>query len=272
MISDLLIVVGLLCGVYGLFSFASSWTRRAGFLLLVGTCYYIGAAWTGEALGGVIGMATLLIVPCVLITIQARRLRLPLTKGLHGRLPPSRATFPHLYELTRELEDAGFSQAEDTGWDGGRETHFYRLFYDETSRHQASICLIEHGQAGVFFVTVSTRTAGDRLYISTDCPYGAHLLQAPGCFFNRTSGVDTMEALVAAHERFLTAENITEPQRLVIETDHISAQVSHERIQQVQHNIACGIIEERSEGHFRYSWRGCLYLWGRLFKDLVMQP
>jgi hypothetical protein len=38
---------------------------------------------------------------------------------------------------------------------------------------------------------------------------------------------------------------------------------------QVEHNLACGIIRLTGDGHFRYSKRGLIFLWGQYLKDMV---
>jgi hypothetical protein len=39
---------------------------------------------------------------------------------------------------------------------------------------------------------------------------------------------------------------------------------------QIDHNINVGLIELTGEGEFRYSWRGCFYLWFQMVKDMVL--
>jgi hypothetical protein len=38
---------------------------------------------------------------------------------------------------------------------------------------------------------------------------------------------------------------------------------------QVEHNLAAGIIRLTGDGHFQYSARGLIFLWGQFIKDMV---
>jgi hypothetical protein len=45
--------------------------------------------------------------------------------------------------------------------------------------------------------------------------------------------------------------------------------MEEEMVLQIDHNMERGLIEEAGEGKFRYSWRGCLFLWVQLVKEMV---
>jgi hypothetical protein len=38
---------------------------------------------------------------------------------------------------------------------------------------------------------------------------------------------------------------------------------------QLEHNQLTGIIRFTGDGHFQYSYRGLLFLWGQFIKDMV---
>jgi hypothetical protein len=45
--------------------------------------------------------------------------------------------------------------------------------------------------------------------------------------------------------------------------------IEKEMRQQVEHNLAAGIIRLTGDGHFEYSKRGLVFLWGQFVKDMV---
>ncbi len=264
----ILILTGLLAGALGLFSFSHPWAKRGGLLLVMalgcGTGLLSGSWW-----GGLLGLLPLICLPWVMITLQARNMRLPLTRALSGRFPPAYDAFPHLGDLTEALEGEGFDRTDDSGWDGGQERHFLRIFYHEQSRTQAAICLIEHGEAGLYYMTLTTRTVDGLLIITSDCPSTGHLKDAPEVIFRRTAGDGTVPGLVLNHESYLQSVEIEDADREAMDVETLAERLSGERLKQVQHNVTSGIIEDSGSGLFRYSWRGCFYLWGQFLKDLV---
>jgi hypothetical protein len=51
--------------------------------------------------------------------------------------------------------------------------------------------------------------------------------------------------------------------------EEIEDGVETEMRNQVEHNLAAGIIELTDDGNFQYSKRGLLFLWGQFIKDMV---
>ena len=39
--------------------------------------------------------------------------------------------------------------------------------------------------------------------------------------------------------------------------------------QQIQHNVSIGVLEPAGEDVFRYTWRGCWFLWLQVVKDMI---
>ena len=38
---------------------------------------------------------------------------------------------------------------------------------------------------------------------------------------------------------------------------------------QIDHNLRVGVLESAGEGFIRYSWRGCVFLWLQVVKDMI---
>src|SRR5688572_9178141 len=135
---NFLIVLGIWLAGHALRTFALVWLRKAGALLYLAATYVAGYFVAGGShLAGACAVAGWFMLPWLEIILRVRAMRLPLNKTLSNRFPPPRDEFPHLKELTAEVEEAGFEMVEDTGWDGGEVRQFLRLFYMPESRVQA---------------------------------------------------------------------------------------------------------------------------------------
>jgi len=51
--------------------------------------------------------------------------------------------------------------------------------------------------------------------------------------------------------------------------DLLEENIEREMREQVQRNLDEGIIRLTGDGHFRYSKRGLVFLWGQFVKDMV---
>lgn len=86
---------------------------------------------------------------------------------------------------------------------------------------------------------------------------------------NRFPLAQSMEELEVEHEAFLERQKIADDEVLELDTEQLSKLMEEEMVLQIDHNIERGLIEVAGEGEFRYSWRGCLYLWVQLVKEMV---
>jgi hypothetical protein len=78
-----------------------------------------------------------------------------------------------------------------------------------------------------------------------------------------------IEELEEEHEAFLERHGIAAEEVLELDTEQLSTLMEEEMVLQIDHNMERGLIEEAGEGKFRYSWRGCLFLWVQLVKEMV---
>ena len=61
-----------------------------------------------------------------------------------------------------------------------------------------------------------------------------------------------------------------EPDSLrVPDPEEIESSIEAEMNSQIRHNLEAGIIRETGDGHFEYTFRGLLFLWGQFVKDMV---
>ena len=266
-----LIVLGVWLAGMALRSFNIPWMRKPGALLYLGSTYLAGYFLGGGShLTGGLAVAGWFLLPWLEILVRVRALRLPIDKTLSNRYPPSRDDFPHLRELTAEVEEAGFEMLEDTGWDGGEVRQFFRLFYMPEKRIQATISLNQQRGAGIVYFSLTSRTADGRTFTTTDYPFSNTMPHAPGVHVQQLPWAGTIPGLLESHTAWVENHGVSVPDGTVeIDASTLPDLLSGELRQQIRHNLSRGILKESGGGMFRYSWRGCFYLWRQFIKDMV---
>lgn len=268
---NLLIVLGVWVAGHALRTFNVRMVRRLGALLYLAATYLAGYfLMDGSHAAGVAAVAGWFLLPWLEIILRVRAMRLPINKTLSNRFPPSRDEFPHLRELTGEVEEAGFEMVEDTGWEGGEVRQFLRLFYMPEKRVQAALSLNQQRGAAIVYFSLTTRAADGRMWTTTDYPFSNTMKQPPGVEVQRVPWAGSISALLEAHTAWVERHGLQLPGEAVdVDSTTLTERLSGELQHQIRHNLSTGIITESGEGTFRYSWRGCFYLWRQFVKDMV---
>src|SRR6185295_1699967 len=129
-----------------------------------------------------------------------------------NRFPPSRDEFPHLRELTGEVEEAGFEMVEDTGWEGGEVRQFLRLFYLPEKRVQAALSLNQQRGGAIVYFSLTTRAADGRMWTTTDYPFSNTMKQPPGVEVQRVPWAGSISALLESHTAWVERHGLKIPQ------------------------------------------------------------
>ena len=219
--------------------------------------------------GGMLFLVGWFLVPWMEIMFRVRRLRFPLKSEVTHRFPPSRDVFPELSELSGEAEDEGFVLVGDTGWKWSDTEHFMRLFYHEEKRLQASVALALQGEMGFSYVSLTSRAKSGVVYTTSNYPFPSTMKHAPKHRLNRYEDADSMEDLLAEHAEFLNDMGLELDDIAEQDTEFLHAYIQRDMSVQVDHNLTEGLIVKEGAGEFRYSWRGCFYLYWQILKDMV---
>lgn len=258
-----------------LFAFACRTSRnryiaKLGVLSLLGALYLAGYYITNHNhIGGGLFVGGWFLVPWMEIIFRVRRLRFPLKSEVVSRFPPSRDVFPDLNELTREAEKVGFTQVGDAGWMWSETEHFMRLFYHEEKRVQASVALARQGGLGFAYVSLTSRGKNGVVYTSTNYPFPSTMKHPPKHLVNRYEDAESFEDLLTDHEDYLQALAVTIDELTEQDTEFLHAYIQRDMSVQVDHNLLEGLIVKASSSEFRYSWRGCFFLYWQILKDMV---
>ena len=128
MLFGLLLTLGIAVLSFALRSYQTAFAQKTGALGILLATFLAVYFITGSFVWGFVGAASWLFLPWLEILTRIRTLRLPKEKRLRPKNPPSSNLFPALDEITREIENEGFAQINDAGWDWEDYRQFFRFF------------------------------------------------------------------------------------------------------------------------------------------------
>src|SRR5215213_6848839 len=269
MLFGFFITLGVLVLSVALRSYQTSLAQKAGALgILVATflaVYFFSGSWGL----GVLGALAWLFLPWLEILTRIRALRLPKEKSLRPKSPPSSEVFPTLNEITREIENEGFVHVNDAGWDWEDYRQFFRLFYKEEDRAQATICLNEQNDLSFYYLRISSRAHDGTIWTTWNYPLSYGLKLTPSFRINRQRPDQSFWQLYQSHKGYLRTNEVETSIIDSLDEDRIQLEVENDLRDQIAHNIKKGVLKPTPEGEVKYSWRGMVYLWCQFLLDLV---
>jgi hypothetical protein len=268
MLYGFFLVLGVAVFSVALRSFQSSLAQKAGALGILVASYLLVYFITDSWMLGMVGALTWLFLPWLEILTRIRALRLPREKQLRPKSPPDSEVFPTLHEITREIESEGFGHMSDAGWDWEDYRQFFRLFYKEEDRSQATICLNEQHDLSFYYLRISSR-AKDVIWTTWNYPLSYGLKLTPHYRINRQRPDQSFWQLYQSHRQFLRDNNVDPSALEPMDDDRIQFEIEKDLRDQIAHNVAAGVLKPASESDVKYSWRGMIYLWCQFLLDLV---
>jgi hypothetical protein len=268
--SQSLFIIGILLFAWACRTFQNRWLAKLGSVAVLGASYLAGYWVLGDShLGGATAVGLWIVFPWVEILGHVRKLRFPIKSEVKHRFPPPRDVFPDLDEITTEVEAAGFERADDAGWKWEETDHFIRIFYNAEKRLQATISIAQQGDFVFSHANLTTRTTEGRMLVTTNYPFSFTMKLVPQQVMNRCDDVDSFEQMVTSHMAFLERNGVLADQVKEQDPDSLHAAIESDLADQVNHNLSSGVIVRADDGHFRYSWRGCFFLWIQVVKDMI---
>jgi len=269
MLFGLLLTLGVAVLSVALRSYQTSLAQKAGALgILVATFLFVYFA-TGSWIWGTIGALAWLFLPWLEILTRIRVLRLPKEKSLRSKTPPSSEVFPTLNEITREIENEGFEHVNDAGWDWEDYRQFFRLFYKEEDRAQATICLSEQNDLSFYYLRISSRAHNGTIWTTWNYPLSYGLKLTPQFRINRQRPDQSFWQLYQSHKEYLRLNQVETKAIDSMDEDRIQAEIENDLREQIAHNVAQGVLKPANDTEVKYSWRGMIYLWCQFLLDLV---
>lgn len=267
---SLLYIGALVVFAFGCRTFANRYVIKLGWIALLAASYLGGHFISGGSHWvGATAVAMWFLLPWLEIVGRVRKLRFPIKSEVKNRFPPSRQVFPDLDALSNEAEKAGFEEIQDTGWTWDETEHFMRLFYHCDRRVQAAISLAQQGDFAFSYVSLTSRTTDGLTVTTSNYPFSFTMKFSPKHLVNRYVGAESMDDLLTSHERFLARNNVKPEELAEQNPEQLPNYLERDMISQINHNISARIIEPVGNGLFRYSWRGCVFLWVQVVKDMI---
>ena len=267
--SPFLIVAGLIVLAYACRTFENRYIAKAGWIAMLGATYLGAFFLSGSHVAGATALALWFFLPWLEILGRVRKLRFPTQSEVKHRFPPSSEVFPDLGELSEEAEARGFVAADDAGWKWDETDHFMRLFYHPDLRIQAAIILASQEEFAVSYVSLTSRTTDGRTFSTSNYPFSYTMKFSPEHKVNRYTGAVSFDDLLGSHTAFMEANRVLPEATEELDAEDLGQYVMRDMKVQIEHNVRVGVLEPAGEGFIRYSWRGCLFLWFQVVKDMI---
>lgn len=265
------IVVGLVVLAFALRSARTVVVRKFGALVFLGASYALGYFLTGcSVTGGILGVLFWFFLPWIELLTRIRSLRLPLDNRLRYRGTPDLEHFPNAPETAQAMDDAGFEHVSDCGWKWAGMQQFFRFYWHPEERAVAAICLCEQSELAFAFISVTSHDEHGRTWRTTNFPFSPTLQYSPDIRWNYVPCErNCFHYILRRHRQFLEQNRLPVDSLRVPDPEDVADALEREMRKQVEYNLAAGIIRLTGDGHFKYSKRGLIFLWGQFIKDMV---
>jgi len=267
---ETLTVIGLVLFAVALRSSRTNCLRKLGALAMLGASFCLFYFVTGNLWGGALGAVLWFFLPWIELLTRIRRMRLPLNNRLRHRPIPDASFFPNATEAAAAMEEAGFEHVSDCGWEWAGMQQFFRLFWHPEERAVATVCLCEQSDVAFAFISITSHDSDGKIWRTTNFPFAPTLQCPPNMRWNHVPCERScFHQILADHRNYLGRLKIPADRLRMPDPEEIEDSIEQEMRTQVEHNLAAGIIRLTGDGHFQYSRRGLVFLWGQFIKDMV---
>jgi len=269
MLFGLFLTLGVAVLSVALRSFQTSLSQKVGAIGILASTflavYFVSDSW----IAGLGAAMAWFFLPWLEILTRIRALRLPKEKALRPKSPPSPDVFPTLDEISAEIHNEGFVHVSDAGWDWEDYRQFFRLFYKEEDRAQATICLNEQNDLSFYYLRISSRAKDGVTWTTWNYPLSYGLKLTPQFRINRQRPDQSFWQLHQSHRDFLRRNGVSADMIDALDEERIQTEMENDLRDQIAHNIDKGVLKQTATGDIKYSWRGMIYLWCQFLVDLV---
>src|SRR3954449_5451185 len=269
MLFGLFLTLGVAVLSVALCSFQTSFAQKVGAVGILASTFLAVYFVSGSWLGGLAAALIWFLLPWLEILTRIRALRLPREKALRPKSPPSPDVFPTLDEISAEIHNEGFGHVTDAGWDWEDYRQFFRLFYKEEDRAQATICLNEQNDLSFYYLRISSRARDGIIWTTWNYPLSYGLKLTPYFRINRQRPDQSFFQLYQSHKAYLRENNVEPSVVDSMDEAKIQLEIENDLRDQIAHNIKKGVLKSASADEVKYSWRGMVYLWCQFLLDLV---
>ena len=267
---ETLIVIGLVVLALALRTARTNALRKLGAFTFLAASFLLLYFLTDNLAAGFLGAAVWFFLPWFELLTRIRRMRLPVENRLSQQPIPNPSFFPNATEAAAAMEEAGFEHVSDCGWEWDGMRQYFRLFWHPEERAVAAVCLCEQSDVAFAFISITSHDADGKIWRTTNFPFAPTLRCPPEVRWNHVPcGRNCFHQILGDHREYLTRLNIPASQLRIPDPEEIEQSIEREMRKQVEHNLATGIIRLTGDGHFQYSKRGLIFLWGQFLKDML---
>ena len=218
------------------------------------------------------GVLIWFFIPLLELFTRVRHLRLPLNNKLHQCYPPNEDQFPNADASIAALDEEGFEYIGHAGWEWAGASQCYQFFWHPEERCVAAVCFCKQSKITFSFVTITSRDAQGQLWRTTNYPFSQPLKESPNVWQNHLPcSCAPIVSMLASHHYFISLHGAMLEDLIIPDPDQVEQEVENDMRRQIEHNINQGIIKlaEDNDQHFKYSFRGLMFLWKQLIKDMI---
>src|SRR2546422_1229692 len=252
MLFGLLLTLGVAVLSVGLRTFHNSYAQKAGALGILAATFLGFYFATNNWVWGLIAAVAWFFLPWVEILTRIRALRLPKEKQLRPKSPPSADVFPTLNDITREIEGAGFVHVNDAGWDWEDYRQFFRLFYKDEDRAQATICLNEQHDLSFYYLRISSRAKSGTIWTTWNYPLSYGLKLTPQFRINRQRPDQSFWQLYQSHREFLRNHSVETTSLDALDEERMQTDIENDLREQIAHNVRAGVLKPAADDEVKY--------------------
>jgi len=225
---------------------------------------------TGSLAGSLTALVFWILLPLVGLAANVRKLRLPKENRLRSEVSPRDSFFPHAPEAVRAIEEEGFEHIGDCGWDwAGMHQHF-RNFWHPDECAIATVCLCQQENIAFAFVSVTTKDKSGHIWRTTNFPFSPTLKIAPDISLKYLPCErKCFHQILENHREFVLNQGLKCEDLLFPDPECVDKQIEQEMKAQIEYNLEAGVLQHADGSSFRYSWKGILFLWRQVLKDMI---
>jgi hypothetical protein len=120
------------------------------------------------------------------------------------------------------------------------------------------------------FISVTSQDLAGITWRTTNFPFSPTLQYSPDIRWNHVPcELNCFHYVLRRHREFLSQNRVADDSLRMPDPEDVEDSLEREMKRQVEFNLKSGIIRLTGDGHFRYSKRGLVFLWGQFIKDMV---
>lgn len=264
------IIVAIIVFGLGLRSCRTVVLRKSGALVMLLASGMIFYHFTGSLMAGIAAAAAWFFLPWVELLTRIRNMRMPLHNKLSHSLVTNLDVFPNAAKHVDTLEQAGYEHIRNCGWNLGGMEQLYQLFWNAETKSVATLCLCEQSNVTFTYLTISSKDLNNQILRTTNFPFSPTLKPIPKIRWNQVScSNECTIKLLKDHHLFLHRLGCSDEDLRIPDPDHFEQEIEGELRQQIDYNLDAGIVRLTGDGHFRYTFKGLLFLWRQFVKDMI---